>query len=385
MTSKERVLAALSYRPVDVLPIFDSLWPEWLHMFRRAKGLPSPPPEPGRLADPWDEFGAWDRDACRYYGMDIRIASAVESPWPSGLRRLEPDGEYDRVIDSWGSVSRVRRGGYFVHTESPRMAPDDRNLDALRFEPPGLDARYAGFLETVRTESPYACVFTKVGGPFIRSTRIRGFEQWLVDLAADPAFATDLANRVADHLCEVGLESLRRANLYDTGIWIFDDIAGNLGTLFSPQTFERVFLPAYSRTVARFKGAGARHVLMHSDGDIRPVLPMLLEAGIEGINPVEYKAGMRVADLRKQYGHRLRFVGGIDNAHIMPKGSDAEFERHVREVVAVALEGGVVLGAHSIGPDVGVERYDHFHQLVRPGYDPPQRNAVLSSLRGAVR
>jgi len=152
--------------------------------------------------------------------------------------------------------------------------------------------------------------------------------------------------------------------LTDTGLWIYDDMAYNDQPFVSPSSFERVFLPAYRRMVRAFKEAGARYVILHSDGNIAPLLDMLLDAGIDGIHPVEPKAGMRLASLKRQYGSRLSFLGGMCNARVLPFGTASDIERQTREILEVASEGGVIIGAHSIGPDIPVRNYLYYHELV---------------------
>ena len=113
------------------------------------------------------------------------------------------------------------------------------------------------------------CVFGKTGGPYLRSTYLRGEAEFLMDMAGDPPLARAIADKMAEHLTAVGLEQIRRWDLRETGIWIYDDMACNRGPMFSPRQFEQVLLPAYRRMIRAYKDAGARYVFLHSDGDIR--------------------------------------------------------------------------------------------------------------------
>jgi len=202
---------------------------------------------------------------------------------------------------------------------------------------------------------------------------MRGGEEFLTDIAADPEFVAALANRVADHQIEIGLEALRRSGLYETGVWIYDDMAYNDGPMFSPAAFERVFLPAYARMVGAWKSAGARFVLLHSDGNIESLLDMLLEAGIDGINPVEPRSGMDLVSLKRRYGDRLALIGGMDNAVTLPRGPIDRIVAEARAIIEAGRDGGVVIGAHSIGSDISVEHYDAYHAEVM--MSAPDRSA----------
>ncbi len=135
--------------------------------------------------------------------------------------------------------------------------------------------------------------------------------------------------------------------------------------MVSPRTYERIFLPLMARMVAAYRAAGARYIVMHSDGNILPVLDLLVDAGIDAINPVEPKAGMDVVALRDRYAGRLAFIGGLDNAGILPSGNRELIREHVTRCTRAARDGGIVLGSHSIGPDIAVADYDYVVELIR--------------------
>lgn len=73
---------------------------------------------------------------------------------------------------------------------------------------------------------------------------------------------------------------------------------------------------------------------------------------------------MDVVKLRKKYGESLALLGGLDNAHVLTRASIDDLEAHVLHVLEAGQDGGLVIGAYSIGPDVSVERYDLVHQLI---------------------
>jgi uroporphyrinogen-III decarboxylase len=363
MNSTERVMAALNFQEPDRVPLFDSYWPEFVAQWREATGR-EPRGEPGFTGG----YAADDLDIMEAYGVDVAILAADESPWPGRAAVIEQRGDYLIRRDGWGkTVGEARGGQFYDEIDLPLKGRVDP--DKLEFESPLAGSRYAQCLESLERyralENP-PCVFAKVGGPYQRSGQnLRGVEQWLIDLAEDPAYAVALASRVTDHLIEVGLESLRRFGCHDTGIWIYDDLAYNDGVMVGPRTYERVFLPLMARMIRAFKAAGAKKVILHSDGDVRSILDGLIAVGLDGINPIEPKANMDAAALRERYGDRLALIGGVCNAWVLPSGSPEQIREHVRRVLSAGIGGGLVIGAHSIGPDVSVERYDYFASLVR--------------------
>ncbi len=368
MTGAERVAAALDFSEPDRVPHFSYYWGAFAQRWRRLHGLPT---DPAREQDD----AADDLELDAYYDIDLYVAIADETPWPSRAQVVRRNGEYLVRRDGWGRLIRERVGARFYETIEQPLA-DTIALDRLPFDPPDAGPRYAGFLEQIvlrRAQPSPPYIFGKVGGPYLRSSFMRGEAEWLMDLASDPGFVDALAGRVADHLIAIGLESLRRGGL--CAVAIYDDIAGNKGLLMGPRHYRRYFLPQMARMVAAFKKAGARKVMFHSDGDIRAVLDDLVDIGIDAINPIEPRAGMDVLALREKYGRRLALVGGLCNSLILPQGTAEEVRNHVLRVLQAGQGGGLVIGAHSIGPDISQERYDevigllrrHWHYPLLPG------------------
>lgn len=347
MTSRERVLAAMAGEEVDRLPQHDSFWGEFIAAWRRERQ----PPE---------ELSIYE-----YYGIDLHIAVADETPLPS-RQAVISDTPTERIHrDGWGRVVRERKGAWFYELLQT-AAPTKAALLDLEFEDPAADHRYHAYLADVaRCRRDELAVFCKIGGPFLRNTFVRGETEFLCDIAEDPAYARLLADKMADHLLAIALESLRRAELWDTGVWMFDDIAHNGGLFISERSFEEIFLPGYARIVAGCKAAGARYFVFHSDGDIRRLLPYLVEIGVDGINPVEPRAGMDVVRLASEYRDRLVFIGGVDNSGVLVNGTPDDVRAHVLPIAQAARrDGGIICGAHSIGPDIPVANYDAYRETV---------------------
>ncbi len=355
--SRLRVVEALNFRRPDVLPLFENYWPEFVEEWRIAKGLP----------------GADAHTVGDYYGNDILTAAADESPWPSQQATLEGNGDMGAYFsgrqkeiqgeshsisrNGWGGVSRTVKGGYF--SEELSVALEERvDPDSLVFESPRLDSRYEESDAIVGKYSDRYATFAKTGGPFKRPSRLRGYAQFLIDFAEDPEWVRALVERVMDHLTAVGVEQLRRNGPNLAGIQINDDCCSLKGSMISPRAFEKICLPSLKGMVRAYKEAGASKVYMHCDGNVMALVEMWVDAGIDAINPCEPRAGVDVFALRKEHGKKLAFIGAMDNCRILPQGSREEVETHIRKLAEFGRDGGLVLGGHSIGPDISVERYE---------------------------
>ena len=355
MNSKERVLTACAFGTPDRIPRVEFFW---------------------AYPESWEQ-GLGPVEVLN----DVLIWSPNEGTFPTRAHRIKQEKGYIYEVDRWGRIVRYREGAYFAETlEVP--IPEGVDIDTIQFDPPDLDSRFTQIeTETIldgplingaptlsrvekalRQAKEGGCVFGKTGGPYLRSTYVRGETQFLMDIASDPELAKAIADKVADHLMAVGVQEIERWSLQETGIWIFDDMAYNTGPMFSPASFERVFLPAYRRMVNTYKQAGAKYVFFHSDGDIRLMLDMLVDAGIDGINPVEPRANMKVIELRKRYPG-LILAGGMDNTGTLIDGPIEKIQAETRQIIDVARDGGVLIGSGSIGPEISLENFTAYHEV----------------------
>ncbi len=300
---------------------------------------------------------------------DISIWVPNEGAFPTRARTIKEEDGWTYSVDSWGRTVRQKNGTYIVETLAVPI-PNGTDPALIHFDPPNLDERYLKIEcddlipRDPRQDKAKYCVFGKTGGPYLRTTFVRGEEQFLMDIAGDPALARALADKMADHLIGIARELLRRWSLYDTGVWINDDMACNTGPMFSPKSFEKVFLPAYRRMVKEYKSAGAKYVLLHSDGNIMPILDMLVDAGIDGLNPLEKRAGMDAVAIRNRYPH-LILIGGMCNTGTLINGPAEHIEEEAKELIDLGRNGGLVIGSHSISPEIPLEHFEIYDHTCR--------------------
>ena len=343
ITAKERVTAALNFRESDRVPrMFNSFDEGFLRRWRKRHADIGP-----------EEFS----------GSDMTVAVADETAWPTRAGVVEERAGKTVVRNGWGWLERRTSGAFFAEMFDRALngRPDP---DALEFDDPLLDERYGAAKQSFDTLSTRLYVMCKTGGPYLRVAMMRGEEEFWMDVADDPGWVKAIVDRVADHITAVGVESIRRFGCQDTGIAIYDDCAANWGPFLSPETYERLFLPALRRMVAAYKAAGAAKVMLHSDGNVLPLLDMWVDAGIDAINPIEFRVGMDPVKLREQYGDRLACVGGVCNTEILPRGDRGEIRDHVRHLFEAAAGGGFVIGTASVSDSVGVPSFEYLVELL---------------------
>lgn len=339
MTSQERVMKALNFELPDRVPMLHGFWPEWEKMWRQEKGLPA------------------DASAEDYYQVDTHIAVGDETPYPTRAEELKREGDFIYSRDGWGQTKRTRQSVSYFYEQLSFAYDDKANLVYGDFDPVNLPERYAAIDARIDRLKQRYCVFAKTGGPFIRTYFMRGEVPFLMDMASDPALAKELVMRTAHHLAAIGVEELRRWSLQDTGIWIYDDMASAQNPMFSPRAAEQILAPAWAYMVDQYRQAGAAKVILHSDGNIAPLLDLLIDCGFDGINPVEYRAGLDAVKLHEKYP-KLALLGGLDNVHILRSGTSDEIREHTKYILSAGKEGGFALGTHSIGPDISVANWE---------------------------
>lgn len=139
------------------------------------------------------------------------------------------------------------------------------------------------------------------------------------------------------------------------------DIAGKNGVFFSPDYIRREIMPLFKRQIEPLKEKGIK-IIYHSDGNIMEILDDLVDAGIDGLNPIETTAGMDLGLIKKRYGKNLVLIGNVD-ANIMTFGTPEEVAEDVRRCIRDAAAGGgfcLDTGAGEIMPGYPVENVIRF-------------------------
>jgi uroporphyrinogen-III decarboxylase len=142
-------------------------------------------------------------------------------------------------------------------------------------------------------------------------------------------------------------------------IWTGDDVGTQRGMLMSPKMWRQFFKPKMAHLIASLKAINPKvKVAYHSDGDISPIIPELIEIGLDILNPVQ-PACMDPARLKNEYGKNLCFWGSIDEQYTLPFGSPADVEKEVRtRLQTIGKKGGLIIGpTHHVQLDTPLENF----------------------------
>ncbi|MBU4254645.1 MAG: uroporphyrinogen decarboxylase family protein [Acidobacteria bacterium] len=199
-----------------------------------------------------------------------------------------------------------------------------------------------------------------IGGsyePFLIYKQLRGEEQSYLDLVLNP----DLVHYCLDKLLHLDLEEITR--IYETIpgqvllTYVAEDMGGQEDLLFSPEHIRAFLLPHIRRVINLVHSSGV-YVFHHNDGAIRRILPDMVEAGIDLLNPIQWRCqGLDRRELKKTFGDQIVFHGAMDNQETLPFGTVTDVEREVRENLDIlGKDGGYILApCHNIQPLTPVE------------------------------
>jgi len=374
MTPRERVLAALEHRDTDRVPVDLSghrssgiaaiAYPK----LRKFLGLP---PKPIRVYDIIQQLAVVDEDVLDRFGVDAiemgrGFAQDEQSwqPWtlPDGTAcfvpawtRLERD-ENRWVIrsDSGRILAHMPDGSlYFEQTYYPFLEGDD--LDAISevlgesmwtaiASPPGPvnSKELSEGAKRLRTGTDRAIIGLFGGNLFEVGHFLYRNDQFMMMLAAEPQHA----HRFLDKLVELHLANLERflaAVGEHIDIILFgDDLGMQTGPMMSPKMYCEFFKPRHKLLWNRAKELAEVKVMLHCCGGVRELMPHLIEAGLDAINPVQIScSGMNAAELKAEFGSELTFWGGgCDTRDVLPNGTPQQVAEHVRKQVETLSPGG---------------------------------------------
>jgi uroporphyrinogen decarboxylase len=276
-------------------------------------------------------------------------------------------------VDEWGVGWTVHAyetpfgTGHYTEIASHPLA-DARSIDAYEPPDPNRAELYAGAAQVIRDfRDEYWIAGVTVTTIFETAWALRGLEQLLVDMARDPA----LADQVLEFPYRHHLAAARR--LVEMGIdmvWLGDDMGAQHEMLISPRMWRRYFKGRMARFVEEIKSVNPQvKVAYHSDGDVRRIIPELIEIGLDVLNPIQ-PASMDPAELKRQYGNRLCFWGTIDEQQTLPFGTPEEVRAEVLERLRTVGQGGglILAPTHHVQLDTPLE---NFRAMVETVQDTP--------------
>ncbi len=369
MNSRERVLTAINHQEPDRIPFDIGGANTTIHVkayaaLRTYLGLPEVEIQ---LLHQAGQAAKLDEDFLSLLKVDTRFIT-VSKPESKGTAKLRDEGDYVAFTDSWGVGWRMpkKNGLYYDMYQHPLDGTDvDEKLKTYQWPDASRPSLFEGQKENainIRQQGKLGSMGTFCAGHFEKFSWIRGFIDAYSDMILNPKLVGLMMDKITELKITYWQKALGESGDYVDVAFEGDDVAGQNKLLISPKTYRQIVKPRHKELFAAIKKA-APHVkiFFHSCGAIRPLIPDLIEIGVDILNPVQINsAGMDPFELKKDFGKDLVFWGGgVDTQKVFSTGTPQEVRDDVkRNIEALAPGGGFVFNTvHNTQADVPPENF----------------------------
>jgi len=361
MTHRERVLAALNHEEPDRVPIdlggtlATSINIGAYEKLKTHLALDSP----SQILSLRSMIAEVEEEVLQRFDVDTRTL-----PLLGNSRPTEPlaDGAFK---DEWGVVRKqADPQGHFMDVVNPldgeRTLSDLENYPWPDPDDPGFTDGLADAAEELHRETDYAVILSLPVGPLHLSQWLRGYEGWMMDLAGNLEFYEALMDKVTALWLHISKRMLDAVGSNADIIFYGDDVAYQHGPMMRHETYEKHVKPFQQRIFDLLKSHGGK-ILYHSCGSVVTLVEDFIELGVDALNPVQVSAAeMDTANLKRDFGDRIAFWGGIDTQRVLPQGSPDDVRAEVRRRIRDLAPGGgyILCPVHNLQREVPPENID---------------------------
>lgn len=319
-----------------------------------------------RIADTVQQLVDVDDDIRNYFSVDVSGVRPKNSAATSRIEIKEDMPNYRYFYDEWGIGWKMPKidGLYydvFYHPLRGDFSPAD--LARYSWPDPTDPARFVGVREQVRksVEDEHRAVI--IGGlcaGFVEMAGwMRGYEDYLIDFASNTAFLEAFFDKILELKMAYWDKMLAEVGDLVTAVLESDDMGSQNNLLFSPRAYRKYVKPRHQQLYSYIKSKTRAKVFLHSCGAIRSIIPDLIEAGVDILNPVQVSAaGMNSRELKQDFGKDISFWGGgIDTQYVLGNGTIQQVKDEVRRRIDDLAPGGGFIFAtvHAIQGNVPPE------------------------------
>ena len=329
MNPKQRVHSALKRKPVDRLPIYVWYHPVTARQLGKTLEIPA-----NRVAE--------------VLGDDIKQTWVANNHAMEGIVH-EKEGQSH--TDDWG-LEWIKIGDFNQIAHSPLQNASRQEILNYQFPYDKMPQLLSNMEKVAHYSDRYFIGCDTSPNLFEMVFRLRGMENALLDLVSDGDVTIDLLDK-----CErFSIELCKRACEQYTLDWLWtgDDVGGQNAMMMNPKTWRQLVKPRLKHIVHVGKSKGL-WVAYHSCGSIRPIIPDLIEIGIDVLNPIQCNCpGMDPFELKSEFGKQMSFMGGIDTQHMLPTGTAIQVRNYTEKLIEKMTSdgGGFILAAsHTVPPE----------------------------------
>lgn len=265
------------------------------------------------------------------------------------------------IRDEWGMIKKDSAQAHSYPVDGPIRSLKD--LEGYTPPDAGKPERYRSIERAVREHAGKKALILHLNDVFSIPSRLMPFEHFMMLLLDEPETIKTLVEISVDTNLAMAKEAVKRGiRIVYTG----DDYAYNSGPMISPIQFREIFYPGLYRVMRGYKELGLL-VLKHTDGDIMPLIDMIVDSGIDCLDPIDPVAGMSLALIKKTYGDRIAIKGNVDCAHTLTFKGVGETIAETKKCLKIGMPGGgyILSSSNSIHSNVKPENYTAMLETLR--------------------
>jgi uroporphyrinogen decarboxylase len=360
MNSRQRVRCALNHQEPDRIPIdlggtlVTSITVKAYESLKRYLGMPL---EKIKMLDYVQQLPYVDEALQVRFEADFRMVQ-VPAITAKGVDLID-EGDAYAFYNRWGVKAKMPKDGglYFDYVEFPIRETTMEALDRYAWpvpNPPEVNLELREAAQRLYTTTDYSLVGGVVigGGIFEQPARLMGLENFFMALVSEPAFADRMMEKMTELYIQASEDYLDEIGQYLDVVVYWDDVCGQNGWLVRPDLYRKMVKPKQRRLVEAIKKKTEARLFYHGCGAVFDLIPHLIEAGFDIINPVQVSArGMDTRRLKLSFGREITFWGGgVDTQRVLPFGTPQEVADEVeRRIDDLAPGGGFVFApVHNI-------------------------------------
>lgn len=353
MTGKERISRILRHEPVDRIGLFEHFWGPTIDNWVKQGHMRPEEVRADHFQLDMDMFWAFNMIA------DLDFERKVVAETEDTITYLDGNGAVLKQHKHHDSTPEhvdfmVKEREDWEEIKHFLLEPDRRRIDFENYRRIKQECKEAGRFFVWSGVNVFECMHP-----------LCGHENMLVGMALDPDWVKDMAMTYAKLIVELQ-KILFEEEGYPDGIWYYEDMGYKGSPFMSPQMYCDILQPAHKYTIDFAKSKGLP-VIMHSCGFVEPLLPHMIESGIDCLQAMEVKAGMDPVKLHKLYGDKISFMGGID-IRTLSSNDRAQIDAELEKKIPFMKEGFnyILHSDHSVPPDV---EYDTYRYFVERGFE----------------
>jgi uroporphyrinogen decarboxylase len=307
------------------------------------------------ILDPMAQNVLTDEKLLKRFNVDFRW---VQPDLFAGTKRLS-ETEY---VDMWG-VTFKHSGEYWAVSESPLKQGTLEELEYFNWPDPDTKGFFDNVEETAKNmykNTDYIIGAENIkNGLLMTASQMRGYEQFLMDLALEPDYAGALLDKLLDIMKRMWTIYLKKVGQYVQLVYLTDDYGTQNSLLVSPGIFRTFFKGRNQALIKHIKSLADVKVMFHTDGAILPLADDLIEIGVDILNPMQTSLEplSDLCGIKEKYGDRISFHGGMDVQSVMQINTPAEIKKIVHKHLYELGKGGgyIISVCHNVSSKIPPE------------------------------